>query len=177
MSMADPVTEFEQYRQELLAMLDGDDPVEVLRTTLEEVPRLLAGASTDALNRSPAPGEWSPRDVLNHLADSDLVVHTRVRMIVTQDHPAIVGYDQEAWTSRFGGLDPDPHDTIDRWQVLRRANLRMYDSLSPDEWQRVGVHSERGEESALLNVELQAGHDRMHLDQIRRSLSGPTASA
>ena len=43
-------------------------------------------------------------------------------MIVTQDRPALVGYDQEAWTSRFGGLDPDPHDTIDRWQALRRAN-------------------------------------------------------
>jgi hypothetical protein len=174
--MADPVTEFEEYRQELLAMLGSDDPVEVLRATLEEVPRLVAGASTDALNRSPAPGEWSPRDVLNHLADSDLIVCTRVRMIVTQDRPAVVGYNQEAWTSRFGGLDPDPLDTVDRWQALRRANLRMYDSLSPDEWQRVGVHSERGEESARLNVELQAGHDRMHLDQFRRTLSGPTTS-
>ncbi len=175
--MADPVTEFEEYRQELLALLGSDNPVQVLRATLEEVPRLLAGASNDALSRPSAPGEWSPRDVLNHLADSDLVVSTRVRMIVTQDRPAIVGYDQEAWTRRFGGLDPDPHDTVDRWQVMRRANLRMYESLSPDEWQRVGVHSERGEESARLNVELQAGHDRMHLDQIRRSLTSSTASA
>src|SRR3981189_3836937 len=105
MSMADPVTEFEGYLQELLAMLGSGDPVEVLRATLEEVPRLVAGASTDALNRSPALGEWSPRDVLNHLADSDLIVCTRVRMIVTQDRPAIVGYDQEAWTSPFGGSD------------------------------------------------------------------------
>jgi hypothetical protein len=75
--MADPVIEFEQYRHEVLAVLAGDDPVEVLRATLEEVPRLVAGASADALNRSPAPGEWSAREVLNHLADSDLVVCTR----------------------------------------------------------------------------------------------------
>src|ERR1700732_938036 len=112
--MADPVTEFEQYRQELLAALAGDDPVAVMRATLEEVPRLVATASAEQLNRSPGPGEWSPRQVLNHLSDTDLVYGTRIRMIVTQDRPTIVGYDQDAWTERFGGLGATPPDPIDR---------------------------------------------------------------
>jgi hypothetical protein len=169
--MADPVTEFEQYRQELLAALADDDPVAVLRASLAEVPRLVAAAMPGQLNRSPAPGEWSPRGVLNHLADSDLVHGTRIRMIVTQDRPTIVGYDQDAWTERFGGLDDDPSDTVDRWLVLRRANLRLYESLSPAEWERVGIHAERGPESVRLNVQLLAGHDRIHLEQFRRGLA------
>jgi hypothetical protein len=168
--MADPVTEFEQYRRELLAALADDDPVAVMQTTLDEVPRLVATASVEQMNRSPAPGEWSPRQVLNHLSDSDLVFGTRIRMIVTQDRPTIVGYDQDAWTARFGSLDATPQDTIDRWQTLRRANLRLMQSLSPQEWDRVGLHSERGPESVRLNVQLLAGHDRMHLDQFRRGL-------
>jgi len=168
--MADPVTEFEQYRKELLAALADDDPVAVMQTTLDEVPRLVATASVEQMNRSPAPGEWSPRQVLNHLSDSDLVFGTRIRMIVTQDRPTIVGYDQDAWTERFGSLDATPQDTIDRWQTLRRANLRLMQSLSPQEWDRVGLHSERGPESVRLNVQLLAGHDRMHLDQFRRGL-------
>jgi hypothetical protein len=143
----------------------------VLRATLEEVPRLVASASAEQLNRSPAPGEWSPREVLNHLADSDLVSCTRVRMVVTQDQPTIVGYDQEAWTARFGGLDASAQETVDRWLTLRRTNLRMWESLGPKEWERVGLHSERGPESVRLNVQLMAGHDRMHLDQFRRGLS------
>jgi hypothetical protein len=145
--MTDPVTEFEEYRQELLASLAGDDPVAVLRATLDEVPRLVSGATAEQLSRAPAAGEWSPRQVLNHLADTDLVYGTRIRMIVTQDRPTIVGYDQDAWTERFGGLDTTPLETIERWQTLRRANLRMYESLRPAEWERVGLHSERGEES------------------------------
>jgi len=168
--MADPVTEFEQYRKELLAALADDDPVAVMQTTLDEVPRLVATASVEQMNRSPAPGEWSPRQVLNHLSDSDLVTGTRIRMIVTQDRPTIVGYDQDAWTERFGSLDATPQDTIDRWQTLRRANLRLMQSLSPQEWNRVGLHSERGPESVRLNVQLLAGHDRMHLDQFRQGL-------
>jgi hypothetical protein len=167
---ADPVTEFEKYRSELLAAMAGQDPVDVLRESLEEVTRLVAGASAGQLERSPGPGEWSPSQVLNHLADSDMVSGARVRMIVTQDRPALVGYDQDAWTDRFGGLDADPTETVERWRALRRANVRMFESLSEAEWKRVGVHSERGEESARLVVQLMAGHDRVHLDQFRRGL-------
>jgi hypothetical protein len=163
--MPDPVTEFEQYRQELLGLLGSDDPVAVLRRTLDEVSAL---AEVD-LGRRPEPGEWSPAEVLSHLADSDLMVNVRVRMIVTQDQPQLVGYDQEAWTARFGGLE-DAAATVERWRVLRQANVRMLESLSPAEWERVGMHTERGPESARLTVELMAGHDRMHLDQIRRGL-------
>ena len=167
---ADPVTEFELYRQELLAALGDDDPLAVLRETLVAVPRLVAEATPAQLNRSPGAGEWSPREVINHLADSDLVTGTRIRMIITQDRPTIVGYDQEAWTARFGGLDADAAETIARWRSLRQANLRICESLSPAEWERVGVHSERGPESVRLNIQLLAGHDRVHLDQFRRGL-------
>jgi len=174
--MSDPVTEFELYRQELLGLLGDDDPVAVLRSTLEEVERLLHNASDADLSRQPEPGEWSPREVFSHLADSDLVTGVRVRMIVTQDRPSLVGYDQEAWTERFGGQDPTARDTVERWQALRRANVRVFESLSEAEWPRVGVHSERGEESVRLTAQLQAGHDRMHLEQIKRGLAASAAA-
>jgi len=168
--MADPVTEFETYRQELLAALGGDDPLAVLRASLDEVPTLVSAASAEQLGHAPAPGEWSAWQVLSHLADSDLMAGTRVRMIVTQDRPALVGYDQEAWTARFSALDGDVQDTLERWRALRATNVRIFASLTAAEWQRVGVHSERGEESARLTVELMAGHDRVHLDQFRRAI-------
>src|SRR5438105_15592634 len=165
--MPDPVTEFEQYRQELVGMLGGEDPVAVVRGTLDEVARIASGD----LSRRPLPGEWSPAEVLSHLADSDLMVNVRVRMIVTQDRPPLVGYDQEAWTARFADLE-DAAATLERWRVLRTANVRMFESLTPEEWQRVGMHTERGAESARLTVALMAGQDRMHLDQIRRGMRG-----
>jgi hypothetical protein len=175
--MPDPVEEFELYRQELLDALGADDPLDVLRTTLAEVDRLTVGTPESALNYSPAPGEWSPREVLSHMADSDLVTGLRVRMIVTHDRPTLVGYDQEAWTSRFGGLDESAAETIARWRTLRLANIRMYESLRAEEWQRAGLHTERGEESALLTAQMQAGHDRMHLEQVRQGLKAAAATA
>jgi hypothetical protein len=168
--MPDPVSEFEEYRQELLGLLGGDDPVAVLRVTLDEVQRLASSATEADLNRASAPGEWSPAEVLSHLADSDLMVNVRVRMIVTQDRPRLVGYDQSAWTARFGGID-SATAILERWRVLREANVGMLETLTEDEWERVGMHTERGPESARLTVQLMAGHDRMHLAQIRRGLA------
>jgi DinB superfamily len=169
--MADPVTEFERYRDELLAALGDDDPIQVLHRSLEEIPRALASAKPEDVARQPAPREWSAAEVLSHLADSDLVAAVRIRMIVTQDRPTLVGYDQEAWTARFASLDADPLLTLERWRSLRQSNVHLYESLTDAEWQRVGVHTERGEESVLLLVRLLAGHDRIHLDQFSRALA------
>jgi hypothetical protein len=169
--MAEPVTEFERYRTEILALLGDDDPLDVLRASLEDVSTLVAGANADQLSAAPAPGEWSPWQVLVHLADSEAVLGMRVRLIVTQDQPTLVGYDQDAWTARFADLDPDPQATFARWLALRQNNLRLYESLTDDEWARTGMHTERGAESAREVVRLAAGHDRAHIDQIRRVLA------
>ncbi len=169
--MPDPVTEFEEYRAELLGLLGAQEPVPVLRNTLEQVIQLTEAASEEELNRQPRQGEWSPRQVLSHLADAELMVNVRVRMIVTQDKPQLVGYDQDAWTSRFADLYT-AKETLERFKLLRATNLKMFESLTRQEWERVGLHTERGPESALLTVQLEAGHDRMHLDQIRRGMPG-----
>lgn len=168
--MSDPTTEFDLYRRELLEALGPDDPVKVMRDTIEEVKGLVAGASEQQLAQPTPDGGWSPHQVVNHLADNDLVFGVRVRMIVTQERPALLSYDQDTWTDRFGRLEDDPHDTLLRWQALRRANLRVYDSLSEVEWARIGLHIVRGEQSVRDIVRLLAGHDRVHLDQLRRGL-------
>lgn len=168
--MADPVTEFDQYRAELSSKLGGRAPLEVLQATLDEVSELVEGVPLEQLGRAPAPGEWSAWQVVEHLADADMVFGIRIRMIVTQERPTLVGFDQNAWAARFAALDGDPHTTIARWQAVRRTNLKIYASLSAKELQRVGVHSERGPESAELILTLLAGHDLTHIDQLRRCL-------
>ena len=169
--MANPVTEFDQYRRELLAALADRDPLVVLRQTLAEVRQLATGVGPERLGRPPVPGEWSPWQVLSHLADSDLVWGMRVRLIVAQDRPVLVPFDQDVWTVRFGDLDPDPGETIARWTALRLSNLRAYESLSPAEWERIGLHPDRGEQSVREIVQLLAGHDCIHLDQLRVGLA------
>ncbi|GAC1353594.1 MAG: hypothetical protein NVSMB42_09590 [Herpetosiphon sp.] len=168
--MTDPATEFDRFPAAVLAKLGGRQPLDVLHATLAELTAVVRDAPAERWAVQPAPDEWSAWQTLLHLADTEMVYSVRLRMILTQERPMLVGFDQAAWADRLSGLDAEPAETFARWQVIRKANLRLYPSLDAAEWTRVGRHNERGEESIQSIVALLAGHDLAHLGQLRRAL-------
>ncbi len=158
------------YHDRMLALLNGRDPLEVQAATGAFLSEIVATASLEDLSRQPAPGEWSVWQVIAHLADTELVYGTRIRLILVQERPVLVGYDQDAWVARFGLLDATPAVTLARWQLLRDDNLQLYRTLTADERARVGLHSERGEESVGGIVMTLGAHDLIHIAQINDCL-------
>ena len=142
-----------------------------LRTTGRDLVSLVASAEPAALRREPAPDEWSAATVVNHLADAELVYSVRLRLIVAEDRPVLTAFDEEAWADRFGELDDDAKDSLGRFRALRESNLRLLEALVDGEWERTGVHQQKGIVSVAAIVKLLAEHDRTHLDQIRRALT------
>jgi DinB family protein len=156
------------YVAGLLQLLGDDDPVTILRQTPVTLERFLDTVPAEIVSRPEAPGKWSIRDVVQHLADSDLVGGFRLRMVLAHDRPPLTGYDQDLWASRLRYRDVDVRDAFDQFAALRRANVRIWERLSPADLARVGVHSERGEESLEHIRRLYAGHDLLHLRQLER---------
>ncbi len=152
----------------VLGLVGGREPMDVLRDSPAAARRAVAGLSTVQLRTPEAPGKWSIAHVLRHLADSEVVWGWRMRLILAQDRPPITGYDQDLWADRLHYADADPAESLDAFAILRRDNLRLLERATPDDLQRVGVHSERGEESAGYLRGLYAGHDLLHLNQIAR---------
>jgi uncharacterized damage-inducible protein DinB len=140
----------------------------VLRQTPSAVTQAITGLTRNQLRIPEAPGKWSIVQVLQHLADSDLVWGWRLRMILAQDRPNITGYDQDLWADRLNYADADADEAMSVFTLLRLANLKLIDRATPAELKRVGVHSERGEESIEYLLGLYAGHDLLHLRQIER---------
>ncbi|MEO7804608.1 MAG: DinB family protein [Actinomycetota bacterium] len=148
-----------------------DNPIEVLSRTVEGVRSATEAVPGERMVNKPSPDEWSARQVLAHLFDAEMVYGVRIRMILTADRPPIPAYDEDAWAARFSDLDETPRQIYLRWKWLREANLRLYLSITAEEWDRVGIHSERGEESVRMIVSLIASHDQAHLEQLQRILS------
>ena len=157
-----------KYSGAVLELVGGREPIEVLRETPKALNRAVAGLSTAQLRTAEAPGKWSIAQVLRHLADSEVVWGWRMRLILAQDRPPITGYDQDLWADRLHYADADPAESLETFAVLRRDNLRLLERATPDDLKRVGVHAERGEESAGYLRGLYAGHDLLHLNQIDR---------
>jgi hypothetical protein len=156
------------YVSAVLGLVEGRDPLDVLRKTPQALGAVLRELAPAAVRVPEAPGKWSVNQVLQHLADSDLVFGWRIRLILAQDRPAIGGYDQDRWADRLRYSEGDPQDAVERFTVLRRANVRLLERASEDDLRQVGVHAERGEETLAHIIRLYAGHDLLHLRQIER---------
>lgn len=162
--------EFSRYRNELAEALGKRQAIPAIREALDVIGSLIAGSTLEQLERASPPGSWSARDVLAHLADVELVWGLRVRMILTEDRPILVPMDQEAWVDRFASLEPDPLRIFETFRVLRRANLRIYESISGAEAKRTGIHGGWGELSIQTILEMQGGHGLMHARQMREAM-------
>jgi hypothetical protein len=158
------------YIAAVLELLGDQDPIGVLESTVRWCSERTEGRSSLQLAAPEAPGRWSIAAVLQHLADSDLVWAYRLRRVLAEDRPVLVGYDQDLWADRLGYARADRDEALALFSALRAANLSLLRSTSPEELDRVGVHAERGEEPVRHMIRLYAGHDLVHRRQLQRLL-------
>ena len=156
------------YARGLFTRLGDRDWLAVLAATPAALRAAFDGVDDAAIRRSEGPGKWSMIDVAHHLADGEMVVGVRVRMIVAQEQPPITAYDQELWASNLHYRDAALAEVLEQFSVTRAANVRLARQLTASHLARFGVHSERGGESAGYTLRLLAGHDLVHLDQLAR---------
>ena len=156
------------YVAAVLDLVGDRDPLAVLRGTPDALPRAIHGLTPQQLRTPERPGKWSIVQVLQHLADAEVVWAWRMRLILSQDRPVLTGYDQDRWAERLRYQDARVTDALDEFGVLRRSNLRLIERATPEDLARVGLHAERGEESIAHMIKLYAGHDLLHLRQIDR---------
>jgi hypothetical protein len=164
------------YTAAILDALGARDPLEVLRATPGEVRRIVGPHPLALVSTPERPGKWSMLQVVQHLADSEIVAAFRYRMILAHDRPDIAAYDQDRWAERLGYADSDLAGALDQLAVLRAANLRLLARTTPEDRRRVGIHAERGEESVEHTMRMYAGHDLVHLRQLQRVATAVTAA-
>jgi hypothetical protein len=156
------------YTTALLNLLGAEDPLVVLRETPDHLREAVRRLSPAQLDIPEAPGKWSTRMVIAHLADSELVGSFRFRMVLAHDRPPLQPYDQDLWAGRLSYERADIEEALERFTALRRSNVRLFERCAPSDLARAGLHAERGEESLDRMRRLYAGHDLAHRRQLAR---------
>ena len=158
------------YLQRIRESVRGKDPVELQKQTAGILAELIDRASEEQLIRRPAEDRWSVGEILAHLAEDEIATAWRYRQIV--EHPGIelAGFDQELW-ARLGDYRSRPaRKSLELFRLLRQANLAFLGQLAPEQWERFGIHIERGRLTVRDLAVHMAGHDANHVEQIRRIL-------
>src|SRR5215207_5068669 len=130
------------------------------------VAEALVGATDEELDSQPGPGKWSARQVVHHLADSEMTSAIRLRLLLAVDNPKIFGYDQEAFARRLH-YDRPLEASLDAFKGARRSTAEILDGMTEEEWQRAGTHTEHGRYDVARWLEIYAAHAHQHADQIK----------
>ena len=166
-----------QYMARILANVEGKDPLGVLEATPRSLARLVDTRREDLLRQRPAPGKWSAAEIVAHLADVEMVVGYRIRLVLGSPGVPIQAFDQDSWAAVEKYNDIPVSLALEAHAALRALNLRLFRSLSPEQLDYFGMHSERGQESVRKMITHVAGHDLNHLRQIEAIVGSARATA
>jgi len=145
--------------------LGKQDPREVIGNTAAELRSLLEKLGPDGVERSLAPGKWSAREILCHLADSEVAFAFRLRQALAETHHTIQPFDQERWASGYGAFEAPA--AVGVFQALREWNRTLISSLPPATFSKPLTHPQRGTMTLQVMIETMAGHDLNHLRQLQ----------
>ena len=127
----------------------------------------LAAITPAELDTPEAPGEWSPRQVVHHLADSETTSAIRLRRLLVEDDPLIQGYDQDAF-ARVLHYDRDIGPSLALFRAVRSSTAELLRLMSDADWQRSGTHSESGPYTSADWLRIYGVHADEHAAQIGR---------
>jgi hypothetical protein len=142
-----------------------DELIEQYKDGYRAVAEAVGGASDQELDAHPAADRWSAREIVHHLADSEMTSAIRLRLLIATDNPAIVGYDQEQFAKRLY-YDRPIAASLEAFKAARQTSAEILDRMSETEWLREGTHTEHGRYTVLRWLELYAAHAHEHAKQI-----------
>lgn len=128
----------------------------------------IEGMSEAEWDAREAPGEWSPREIIHHLADSEMNSAIRIRKLIIEDAPILQGYDQEEYARRLH-YDRPIENSLLALQAARATTAELLDRMTDADWQSAGTHTESGPYTAYDWLRNYAEHCEQHADQIRRA--------
>jgi len=144
--------------------LGNRDPLEVVSSTSGQLIAFLNGLGAEGTEWAPAPGKWCAREIVCHLADTEMVFAFRLRQTLAEAHHIIQPFDQEKWAAMYSAYEA--RTALAVFAAVRGWDLNLLGTVAPEMWRKPVTHPERGEMTFKVLVETMAGHDLNHLKQI-----------
>jgi len=133
-----------------------------------EVAAALEGATDRELDARPGPDTWTAREIVHHLADSEMTSAIRLRLLVAEENAAIRPYDEKVFARRLH-YDRPIASSLVAFQAARSCTGDLLDRTTEADFAKKGTHPEHGSYGVERWLEIYAEHAHRHADQIRRA--------
>jgi hypothetical protein len=144
--------------------LAGRDPVEAMFATTAQIEALTASWTPQQFERTYAPGKWTARQILTHLAQTELALGGRARMALATPNYVAQSFEQDVWMARESGLSG--RDAVNAFVAIGRMNAAFYGGLPDGDRQIPFAHPEYGALTVDWIIHQAAGHQIHHLKHL-----------
>jgi hypothetical protein len=147
------------------------DCIERIRRFPSELEAALQGLSDEQLTTRYDPKEWSVAQNVHHLVDSHMNAYIRTRLLLTEEHPTVRPYDQDAWSELADAKTPNLEPSLIILRGMHQRWTELLDSLSESDFQRQGIHPDLGDYTIDDVLRIYSAHGSGHIDQFQRQLA------
>jgi uncharacterized damage-inducible protein DinB len=158
--------------------LEGNN-METLKNTMAEMEKMadlfgaaIQSATEAALCKRPDAKNWSAKEIICHVRDTEEFFLNRFQMILSFPEPQFSLADAERWVMERQYLRNDAGEAISAFDKRRQETLQFVKQITLEEWERTCIHKVRGRMTLRDYFQLLANHDKVHLDQVKRALAG-----
>jgi uncharacterized damage-inducible protein DinB len=153
--------DYAPYAEQYVVLVTGGDILEALKTQLKQTTTLFSGRSERDGNFRYAPGKWTVKEVVGHVADTERVFAYRALRFARGDQTPLAGFEQEDYVRAASFGARKLADLVEEYADVRQASLALFSSLDEEAWLRHGVASEN-RVTVLALAYLIAGHELHH---------------
>ncbi len=153
--------------------LDSRPVSEIIASTPAILESLAEAIGPEHIAAVPAPGKWTPAEILCHLADCEVAFGFRLRQTLAENHHVLQPFDQEKWAASYHGVTA--RQALAAFSAMREWNLILIRNAPQSAAQKPVTHPERGVMTFSTIIETMAGHDLNHIAQLQKLV--PMASA
>lgn len=149
-----------------------DEQLARMERTVNDYAAVVKNVSDAQLTKRPDPKNWSAKEVVCHVRDTEESFMMRFLSIMAMDDPKFLPVEPDRWAVERQYQRNDVQEALTALRTRREETLRFFRGLKPEQWERGGIHATRGRMTLKDFVELMAWHDDNHLDQLKRALDG-----
>ena len=136
------------------------------RQAPEFLEKAVTGVTEEEASYAPQPGKWNIRQILRHLADTEIIAGGRFRQMIAEDNPPITAFKQDAWAEKLFYKKAPVEDSLAKLRMLRIDNADLLEESGESALDRTGTHAQRGPITVRQMLELFTGHVDRHIQQI-----------
>jgi len=149
----------------------SNEVIAEFRNSGEQFIKIAKSISVEKMHKSPTNAEWSPANIIHHMADAEAHFYIRYLRVLTENSPTTEFFDEDAYPELLQYEKRDVKASIALIESIRASSISLFNNFNDEDWQRKGFSSDGKEFVLIALIKKARSHINDHANQLSAALA------